>query len=173
MGGFKQINPGDTGVLANIKTALDEAQNKRLQRDNCGYTGNLPQVYFVTVRKIALGGAKPDIYVKFPQPINQLWVASKDNGHLPDSLYFHFITLGKRYTGNAIDPDGSENWFDLTYTADGGTRFKGKFLWFDTPFIDGYLDIGQEAGGGDYNLTLAGCYNQIREMSSTGIAVGA
>ena len=50
----------------------------------------LPRVDYQTIRKIALGGSKGDVPVHFSFPVNKIWIASKDNAHLSDSLYFHF-----------------------------------------------------------------------------------
>lgn len=129
------------------------------------------RIDFQLVRKIALGGAKPDVPVNFAYPVSKIWIASKDHVHLSDSLYFHLSKLNKTYPGgNAIDPDGSEQWFDMTFSAAGGLTFFGKVLHFRTPIIGGYFDIGHEAGGTDYNIMVAGS-DDVIELSANNLAV--
>lgn len=126
----------------------------------------LPRIDFQVIRKIALGGSKADVPITFSFPVTKIWIASKDNAHLSDSLYFHFIPLGKAalYTSNSINPTGVEQWFDMTYTPAGNLSFFGKVLKFRTPFSSGYFDIGQEAGGTDYNICVAGANADVEEL---------
>lgn len=122
------------------------------------------KIDYQLVRKIALGGAKGDVPVTFNFPVTQIWIASKDGGHLVDSLFFHFSKMGKTYTGNAVTLDGSEQMFDMTYTPANGNSFFGKMLRFRVPFTSGYFEIGQDAGGTDYNILVAGADGDIVEM---------
>jgi len=131
-------------------------------------------ISFQTVLKIAAGGAKPDVPVVFDFPVTKIWVASKDGAHISDSLYFHLGKLGKTYPGgNAIVPVGNENWFDLTlYSVGGGQQFLGKTIEFRKPITRAFLDIGQEAGGTDYFITIAGS-NDVVSIAANQIGVTA
>ncbi len=126
-----------------------------------------PQICFVQIKKVALGGAKGDLICKFQFPVRSIWIASKDSAHLTDSLFLHFIPLGNKYAGNSITPTGGEPWIDMTYSAAAGQTYNGKFLKFSAPVSQVYFDCGQEAGGGDYVFTVAGS-NDVEIMTTTG-----
>lgn len=131
------------------------------------------KISYQTILKIALGGAKGDIPVVFDFPVRKIWVASKDGAHLSDSLYFHLSRLGKTYPGgNSIVPVGNENWFDITLYAVSGQVFLGKVIEFAKPISRGFLDIGQEAGGTDYFITIAGS-NDVISVAANQIGVTA
>lgn len=82
-------------------------------------------------------------------------MASIDLAHISDSLFFHFKPLNKGYAGNGITPNGTESWLPLMSQTAGQTKV-GIGYRFGHPLpINCFLDIGQEAGGTDYNITFA------------------
>jgi hypothetical protein len=116
-----------------------------------------PNIYYVTVTKVALGGAKGDVPFRITIPARWIMVASCDAGHVGDSLFLHFDQLGLTYTGNAITPVGNERWLPLFAVSSNRSKIGMGYL-FDRPLPvnqDIYLDIGQEAGGGNYFITFA------------------
>src|SRR5215831_4341026 len=165
MATFSQNTKTQNYTAAQLQSSQTPTGNKRIPTSGSGLSTrgvilNDPaleqcvvgpaRIDYQVITKIALGGSKGDVQVQFSFPVRKIWIASKDHSHLSDSLYFHFSPLRKTYTGNAIDPVGTEQWFDMTYTPAGGTIVFGKFLEFENPFTTGFFDIGQEAGGGDY-----------------------
>lgn len=116
-----------------------------------------PTIYYMTIKKIALGGAKGDILVQLPSPCNTFFVASIDNAHQTDSLFWHQFPLGKQYSGNGIVEVGNEQWISLKSLNPGQPNSFGM-LRFSQLVTQFYLDIGHEAAGTDYFLTLA-CMN--------------
>ena len=134
-----------------------------------------PRVDFQIIRKIALGGAKADVPINFSFPVSKIWIASKDTAHLTDSLYFHFVPLNKGVlyaaSGNSINPTGVEQWYDMTLSPAGNLTFFGKVLKFRTPFTTGFFDIGQEAGGTDYNICIAGADGDVVELFANNLGV--
>jgi hypothetical protein len=137
--------------LANINQACPP---KSLERARLQI--NDPGIAFVTIQKIALGGAVADLPLNLPFPCNWIMVASIDPVHVSDSLYLHFKPLYKAYGGgNGVTVVGNENW--LPMQSQTATQNKtGIGYRFTNPLpINCYLDIGQEAGGGNYFITFA------------------
>lgn len=116
-----------------------------------------PTIYYVTIKKIALGGAKGDVPFRVAVPARWLMVATCDAGHLNDGLYLHFSPTGKSYTSNGIVLVGNEPWLPLCDVQQAHSKI-GMGYKFSSPLpvnTDIFLDIGQDAGGGDYFITLA------------------
>lgn len=115
-----------------------------------------PSISFVTVQKIALGGAKGDVPLIPPGAFRWLMVTNCDPAHYGDSLWLHFQPLSKVYTANAIIPIGNEPWLPLYAVASGHSKIGMGYLFHESlPTTQLYLDIGQEAGGTDYAITFA------------------
>jgi hypothetical protein len=127
-----------------------------------------PEISFITLYKIALGGAVADLLTQInPLPLgpDNSWIImylSCDNVHLNDTLAFHFKPLNKSYPGgNAVTVTGQEQWFsfnnwDVAGGDPGGLKQPGDYFKFYGPMPPQlYWDIGQEAGGTNYYQTLA------------------
>jgi hypothetical protein len=127
-----------------------------------------PNIQFIHILKVALGGAVPDFLVQLPPlpPDKQFddWTitfVSCATAHVNDSLFMHFKPLNKTYPGgNAVTMDGTEEWFSFnSWLASGGPlglKEPGNSWTFRGPMPPQlYFDIGQEAGGVNYSITLA------------------
>lgn len=116
--------------------------------------GGGPDIAFITVTKIALGGAKGDVAVLLPWPCKYIEVVACDPVHLADSLLLHFQPLNKTYIGNAIVQVGNEPWLPLGPIGSNISKV-GAFRRFARPMPQTiYFDIGQETGGTDYFFTI-------------------
>ena len=122
-----------------------------------------PQIYWAHVHKTALGGAKADILVPLGFPCNAFALVNALNALGQNSIFFHLRPLNKTYTGNGTNAIGTEEWIPLTNFPSGSTQPLWGILRFREKITQFYLDIGQEAGGGDFDITIA-CFNDDTVM---------
>lgn len=125
--------------------------------------GGDPGVQFVPLVAPA-GNAVGDVPLLLPIAAKFIMVVACDVAHLADSLYFHFQQLNKVYSGLAIVPNGTEQWFPLQ--ASNAISKVGNFWLFDRPMPRTiYFDIGHEAGGGvQFNMTLLIAEEEVKTL---------
>jgi hypothetical protein len=129
-----------------------------------------PEIQYIHIRKIAIGGAVADFITQIaPLPLGpsnswDLMFLSCDPIHINDTLTFHFKPLYKgapNYAGgNAVTMTGAEEWYIFNNSniaaSPAGIKQPGNYFRFYGPMPPQlYWDIGQEAGGTDYSITLA------------------
>jgi hypothetical protein len=117
---------------------------------------NDPDVAFVTVIKSSSVGAIGDVLLNFPKPCNSIMVVACTPAHISDSLYLHFLPLGKTYIGLGITPIGNEPWLTFNSQSTSSIGKIGIGYRFTQPMpINSFLDIGDEAGAGTVFITFA------------------
>jgi len=122
-----------------------------------------PEIKYIHIFKLVATGAQLNIPVNIaPMPLGpdgtwSIMMVACDNAHLEDSFFMSFNPVNSSgVAGNAIVPIGYEEWFPfqaITAAANNKVGIMYKFFGAVPPII--YFHVGQEAGGGNYQITLA------------------
>lgn len=116
---------------------------------------NDPDLAYVHLHKVALGGAKGDVAVALPRPYNSIIIVSIDPVHQSDTLFLHFRPLYKTYVANAIIAVGNEEWLPMFSQVAAQSKLGCGYNFAKPMPLTIYFDVGQEAGGVDYEITFA------------------
>jgi len=168
-------------IAANLKDNVREAQNKRTQQPDCGYSGQGGSgFFFATIQPHGKGGrfnwdqgtnkADPigpqaDIPINLPFKCRKFRVNSFQNSSDNNDRYISLAPTGIGYTAGgsfvAPTPSGGENWFSLNGPNTGTPQ---PVIIFKEPVDLVYLTLGINAGS-QYTLTLC-CYNDALDDAS-------
>jgi hypothetical protein len=152
-------NPKNAHVLA-VAT-----QQPCCNTDDKQSLGLGPDIAFVTI-SVPIGNALADVAVQLPKASKFIMLVSCATAHMNDSLFMHFVPLGKSYNSGAIAPNGGENWFPFCNGGAGATAMTkiGLFYRFKKNLPQTlFFDIGTEAGASAYQLTFA-IGNDVEEI---------